>query len=164
MPNKLNHWDEASILFVERICHWVQLTFGINNFVIAKLLVLISVIVGLDSESSVTLELTIAGVEVVVRMFTVFYGESNTKVDGGGSAFSNPLRVTPAVFQVRILLFFLFVVELFRIHQRLTVFFFLSWLFYVVVVCTPLPPGQSRIGNWFRGLISLRMNPSPVRS
>ena len=102
MSKKIEEWDKVCIEFFEKICHWIQIWAGINNFAIAKILIIVDVLADIIlHDHRVLTALAMLTVSVVIRMFIVIYGESYTKVEGG-IGFVNPLRFITFPFYMRI--------------------------------------------------------------
>ncbi|KKQ77526.1 MAG: hypothetical protein A3A96_02475 [Candidatus Zambryskibacteria bacterium RIFCSPLOWO2_01_FULL_39_39] len=155
MLKQLQVLDEFCIVIFEKCCQWIQIMVGINNFVIAKLLVLISVIAGLyHFGDNVYMKFGIAGVEIVARIYLVVLAESKTKVESG-VGFPNPLRFISIFCYFRMYLLALLIIEIGTMGKD--IFHSASmWLFYVIVACNPLPPGASKFGEWLRSFVPHR--------
>ncbi len=151
MYKKVREWDECCIVFFEKICHWIQMWTGITCFTIAKLLVLLSVLGKITSTGSIWIQLAGAAFDTLCGIYTVVFAESRTKtVKGFG--FVNPLRLIPLLFYLRFFTFSRIMGDILFRHEALkeSVGY---WIFLFVVVCTPLPPGPSKLNTWFRSLI-----------
>ena len=159
MLNKINDLDEKSLALTEKVCHLIQLIFGVNNFFVAKLLILFSVIAGLQGNWGIFISSFFAIVEISSRFVLVVFGESTTKVSEG-SVFANTLRNTYLVTVFRYYHFITFVYCIFTRNKDRWLEQLMCWIFFMVVVITPLPPIQSKIKIFLNSLGRVKIQPA----
>ena len=155
--SKYRQFDNFLISFVENLCHKLQKLVGINNFMLAKMAVPMWVIMNLHLG---IFPILLVGIGFIVSSIGLIFVAEESTGHKDGSVFLNPLRTSYSLLCLRIFFSTLFFSSLvFSLvtsdNDWLCIFsFFVLWLLYVLVVCTPLPPGASRLRQWLTNSVS----------
>lgn len=159
MLKMIHIFDNVCINTVQNFSNWLQSNIGINNFTLARLLVLFSVLDWLSGESgefgeSQVFSLTIACIEIVFRICLVHFAESLT---GRSGKFINPLREGQSLVLLRMVFFLDAIFSVFGVRTIHAISALFRWFFYLIVSCTPLPPGISKLKSWTQRLASSKL-------